>query len=713
MERAPSVMEDQGVWVAPLEGCGADISLSMGPVEVLPDITAGGALRLTIMPSLSAYKLTGPDDVLTWQLHRTGASVGEMSTLSRVQEEHYFVPEGAVTYAYLHPPSTMGSIREDIKLLASPAEKFLTFGGFAFFDAKDRPLTVNAIAITTSSSNPGAVYNFDGPHYLPDTAAGIKSDLKPAIQLGGHGNNSKFFSWLPPSTKVKPDLPLGGFLFCFDDESVQDRYFRILPTDGSETPSGPAVSLKARKKKDQRSACETVSLFRPLEEIGRGGFGTVYRAIRQDTGQMVAMKVVSQGGAAGSDVDNEFKLMKNLAHENIVQIFAFFKTCKKAIIIMELVPYGTLRSLISDFGSGLPLTMISKLLHQVVRGVRYLHGQNTLHADLKPANILCTANGKVKLADFGAARSLTQSTESQSGGAHTPLYCSPDALHGSFTTASDVWAIGCIAQEMYTGLFPWHHLIDQGVELMTVMVNHIPKVDHPIPTHCPDPLTDLISSCMCRDIDKRATVSDLVQSELFHLTFEQFKSWRESEKKKGKTTKRVDIFGRQNTTRLNGDDQNGTVYNAPRKAAGIQTVGLKTEVLTDTDDEDSETLGGDEYSQSSTTLSETNHLEEAWKEIVHKIEKDSKRPKNRCDALNFIRRAAIEAGFEGYRTPSGSMRGLPTATTSTTNYVATLAGNTATSTPQYAPFAPRAASSVLPETFFSDGDLDIIESIDA
>eukprot|EP01059_Diplonema_ambulator_P007086 TRINITY_DN16613_c1_g1_i2.p1 TRINITY_DN16613_c1_g1~~TRINITY_DN16613_c1_g1_i2.p1 ORF type:complete len:336 (+),score=68.27 TRINITY_DN16613_c1_g1_i2:118-1008(+) len=148
---------------------------------------------------------------------------------------------------------------------------------------------------------------------------------------------------------------------------------------------------------------------------------------------------------------NEVNILKNVHHENIVNYHACVVTTNYAVVCMEYVAGGTLQSMLEDFRT-LPETAIQKYIVDILSGLRCLHSHGFLHRDLKPANLLITPNGRCKLADFGAARSLAQEC---SDTLSTPVYMAPEACCGSFSCASDIWSLGIVMCQLYTGNLPY------------------------------------------------------------------------------------------------------------------------------------------------------------------------------------------------------------------------------------------------------------------
>lgn len=130
-------------------------------------------------------------------------------------------------------------------------------------------------------------------------------------------------------------------------------------------------------------------------------------------------------------------------------------------VFMELLPLGSLDSLLRRCGPLSEFAMRPYVL-QLFAGLAYLHREGVLHRDVKPANLLLSQTGEVKVADFGISRlGLDCATHSLMG---TPRYLAPEAVSGRYSIFSDVWAAGCCLLEMATGLPPWE---ERGFESVT------------------------------------------------------------------------------------------------------------------------------------------------------------------------------------------------------------------------------------------------------
>ena len=213
-------------------------------------------------------------------------------------------------------------------------------------------------------------------------------------------------------------------------------------------------------------AGERMGPYRLLEEIGRGGMGTVYRAVRvDDFEQQVAIKLVRRG----LDTDfvlarfrNERQILAQLEHPNIGRLLDGATTEDGLpYFVMEYVRGGALDRYCD--GRSLTITERLGLFVAICSAVQYAHQNLIVHRDIKPSNILVTDDGVPKLLDFGIAKILNPESAGMAEGRTmtmvkllTPEYASPEQLLGEpITTASDVYSLGVVLYELLTGRRPF------------------------------------------------------------------------------------------------------------------------------------------------------------------------------------------------------------------------------------------------------------------
>ena len=243
-----------------------------------------------------------------------------------------------------------------------------------------------------------------------------------------------------------------------------------------------------------------------LDEIGRGGFGVVYRAL--DTWLQIerALKVLHPALIIDPQVVERFKreaqVAAGLDHPVIVPVYDIGEAEGRVYLAMRFMAGGSLKDRLAARGK-LPYQEALDILHQVAEGVDYAHQHGIVHRDLKPGNILFNEDGKVCISDFGFAKILSETGSdslSRSGGLiGTPAYMAPELWNGHPppSPATDVYALACIFYEMVTG-----QVLFNGNTPMAVMTKHAqgPSLeDVDWPAEAPEEIKQVIASALAKD----------------------------------------------------------------------------------------------------------------------------------------------------------------------------------------------------------------------
>ncbi|GAA2389948.1 serine/threonine-protein kinase [Nonomuraea africana] len=232
-----------------------------------------------------------------------------------------------------------------------------------------------------------------------------------------------------------------------------------------------------------------------LNEIGAGAMGTVWRARRRDTSEIVAVKLLRDGLAGDQDLVLRFvqerNVMRSLRHPNIATVRDFVIEGERLALVMDFVDGGDLRALLQRRGT-LPPADAARLMAQVADALAAAHAMGVVHRDIKPGNVLIEENtGQVRLTDFGVARivhgpGLTHTTSIIG----TPAYLSPEVADGSAATpAVDVYALGLILYELLAGRPPF-----VGDHPMALLRQHATAMPRRLPG-MPETLWPIITAC--------------------------------------------------------------------------------------------------------------------------------------------------------------------------------------------------------------------------
>ena len=242
-----------------------------------------------------------------------------------------------------------------------------------------------------------------------------------------------------------------------------------------------------------------------LEELGRGGFGVVYKARDAVLDRVVAVKVLHPNLVNDlsfvSRFRNEARLAAQLDHPNIVPVYDFGESEGLYYIVMAYMPGGSLKELLQKEGA-LPEEKALAILNQVADGLSYAHRKGIIHRDLKPGNILFDEEGAARISDLGFAKLLhsdSSSSLTMSGGlVGTPAYMAPEIWEGlPASPASDIYSLGCILYEILTGKVLFEG--DNTAEVITKHVIHGPKFS----AELPEEWKAFLSRCVEKDPEVR------------------------------------------------------------------------------------------------------------------------------------------------------------------------------------------------------------------
>jgi serine/threonine-protein kinase len=200
--------------------------------------------------------------------------------------------------------------------------------------------------------------------------------------------------------------------------------------------------------------------YRLVELLGQGGMATIYRARDAQLERDVAVKVLRPEYGADPDFIDRFRheaqSAASLNHPSVVAVYDYGTDPAGPFIVMELVEGEDLATILRRSGA-LPPRAAARLVAQAARAVGAAHDRGFVHRDIKPGNMLVTREGRVKVADFGIARALSESALTLPGTTLGSVhYFSPEQARGELATpASDIYSLGIVLFELLTGRRPW------------------------------------------------------------------------------------------------------------------------------------------------------------------------------------------------------------------------------------------------------------------
>jgi serine/threonine protein kinase len=243
---------------------------------------------------------------------------------------------------------------------------------------------------------------------------------------------------------------------------------------------------------------QTVGKYQILSNLGSGGFGTVFLARDTWIDKKVALKVPHRQTGDAEDLLQEPRLLAALDHPNIVGIMTAERVDGVFFIVMEYVKGESLEAIL-DREKVLNTPEAINYVVQILKGVDHAHRATILHRDLRPANVLVSESGILKVADFGTSRLLEKSHATTVIG--SPPYMAPEHFQGRAVLASDIYSVGVILYQMLTGTLPYFSPNPAQIERLVAQGRCTPPRLRNL--HVPKELSDIVMKAMAPDLAER------------------------------------------------------------------------------------------------------------------------------------------------------------------------------------------------------------------
>ncbi|KAJ0980160.1 hypothetical protein J5N97_008415 [Dioscorea zingiberensis] len=248
-----------------------------------------------------------------------------------------------------------------------------------------------------------------------------------------------------------------------------------------------------------------------LHELGKGSYGSVYKARDIKTSELVAIKVItlSEGEEGYEEIRGEIEMLQQCSHPNVVRYFASYQGEEYLWIVMEYCGGGSVADLMNITEEPLGESQIAYICREALKGLSYLHSIFKVHRDIKGGNILLTDQGEVKLGDFGVAAQLTRTMSKRNTFIGTPHWMAPEVIQENrYDGKVDVWALGVSAIEMAEG-FPPRSTVHPMRVLFMISSEPAPMLEDKekwsLLFH------DFVAKCLTKDPRLRPTATEMLK----------------------------------------------------------------------------------------------------------------------------------------------------------------------------------------------------------
>nr|XP_023996746.1 serine/threonine-protein kinase 3 [Salvelinus alpinus] len=271
-------------------------------------------------------------------------------------------------------------------------------------------------------------------------------------------------------------------------------------------PTAPKGKLK--KLSEDSLTKQPEEVFDVLEKLGEGSYGSVFKAIHKESGQVVAIKQVPVESDL-QEIIKEISIMQQCDSPYVVKYYGSYFKNTDLWIVMEYCGAGSVSDIIRLRNKTLTEDEIATILKSTLKGLEYLHFMRKIHRDIKAGNILLNTEGHAKLADFGVAGQLTDTMAKRNTGNRDSVLDGSRGLQEiGYNCVADIWSLGITSIEMAEGKPPYADIHPMRAIFM-IPTNPPPTFRKP--ELWTDDFTHFVKKCLVKNPEQRATATQLLQ----------------------------------------------------------------------------------------------------------------------------------------------------------------------------------------------------------
>ncbi|XP_046913608.2 LOW QUALITY PROTEIN: serine/threonine-protein kinase 3 [Dermatophagoides farinae] len=268
--------------------------------------------------------------------------------------------------------------------------------------------------------------------------------------------------------------------------------------------------MSLEKLSEQQLTRQPEEVFDILCKLGEGSYGSVYKALHKESGQILAIKQVPVESDLG-EIIKEISIMQQCESLYVVRYFGSYFKGSDLWIVMEYCGGGSVSDIMRFRKKTLTEAEISIILQDTLMGLEYLHTHRKIHRDIKAGNILLNNEGHAKLADFGVAGQLTDTMAKRNTVIGTPFWMAPEVIQEiGYDCLADIWSLGITALEMAEGKPPYGDIHPMRA---IFMIPTKPPPSFRDPDRWSSEFIDFVQKCLVKNPEKRATANELLQHE--------------------------------------------------------------------------------------------------------------------------------------------------------------------------------------------------------